>query len=91
MYSNVPRDLPINVSKRGPNHRCLRHAQECPDTEVLPARAPMACEFNRSRTAGGPGQLDHWERIDLKRILDGQGGRLNPMGTLLLRVTRVWE
>lgn len=41
---------------------------------VLPARAPMACEFTKSHTAGGPGQLDHWERIELKRILETNGG-----------------
>ncbi|CAM9503120.1 unnamed protein product [Ectocarpus sp. 12 AP-2014] len=58
---------------------------ECPDTEVLPARAPMACEFNKSRTAGGPGQLDHWERIELKRSLDGQGGSTPPAKHFLTR------
>lgn len=41
---------------------------------ALPTRAPMACEFTKSHTAGGPGQLDHWERVELKRILEAQGG-----------------
>ncbi|CAM9459296.1 unnamed protein product, partial [Ectocarpus sp. 12 AP-2014] len=58
---------------------------ECPDTEVLPARAPMACEFNKSRTAGGPWQLDRWERIELKRMLDGQGGSTPPAKHFLTR------
>ena len=34
----------------------------------------MACEFTKSNTAGGPGQLDHWEMVELKRILEGGGG-----------------
>eukprot|EP00752_Nemacystus_decipiens_P009240 g8253.t1 len=41
---------------------------------ALPTKAPMACEFTKSQTAGGPGQLDHWEMIELKRILEGQEG-----------------
>lgn len=41
---------------------------------LLSTKAPMACEFTKSHTAGGPGQLDHWERIELKRILKTQKG-----------------
>eukprot|EP00903_Cladosiphon_okamuranus_P016214 g14961.t1 len=41
---------------------------------ALSTRSPMACEFTKSHTAGGPGQLDHWERVELKRILEAQGG-----------------
>lgn len=42
-------------------------------TDVLPSRAPMACEFAKSH-AHGPGKLDHWEKIELKRIFEMQGG-----------------
>ncbi|CAM9751468.1 unnamed protein product, partial [Scytosiphon promiscuus] len=44
------------------------------DTKVLPNRAPMACKFTKTQTAGGPGQLDYWERIELKRIMESQAG-----------------
>lgn len=36
----------------------------------------MACEFTKTHTAGGPGQLDHWEKIELKRIMESQAGMI---------------
>ncbi|CAM9499651.1 unnamed protein product, partial [Hapterophycus canaliculatus] len=44
------------------------------DPKALLNRAPMACEFTKTHAAGGPGRLDHWERIELKRILESQAG-----------------
>lgn len=34
----------------------------------------MACGFTQAHNVVGAGQLDHWERLELKRALETQKG-----------------